>query len=113
MALSFEDEIKGFLWHGFEQQEVVQKAMTEGRFDLSQQEGFTFLGRCWSIRRTRSFGSQPKWTTSVPPSAAPSCKPRPFSSQTSVRALSAGTRLIIPIPLQQEARPHSRLGARR
>ena len=44
MALSFEDEIKGFLWHGFEQQPAVQEAMAKGQFDATQQASFDLLG---------------------------------------------------------------------
>ena len=34
MPLRFDDEIKGFLWHGFEQQPTVQRAMSEGRSEI-------------------------------------------------------------------------------
>lgn len=45
MPLSFEDEIKALALHRIEQDPAWHAATTKGRWDLSQQEGFDFLGR--------------------------------------------------------------------
>lgn len=55
MALSFEDEIRGFLWHGFEQQPTVQRAMSEGRLEATTQESFDWLARMLSNQMRAIF----------------------------------------------------------